>query len=396
MFSLSKAQQYLIDHSIDAWLLADTHGINTALQEILGCKEELGRVFVHIPATGEPTLLISKLAVPEVKHWPYQTLTYASWPERNQYLKTLIQKAKTIAMEYSPEGALASVAIVDAGTIELIRSFGPTIVSSADLIQASCHSWSPANLASHQKAADALTEIKNSSLKKVAEAHFAGQNITEYDLQQFILKEFERLGLTADGDLPIVAANQHSSEPHYTPSAKQHALINPGDWLLLDIWARLNAPGSVYADITWVASARPVLPPKQQEIFNLVIAARDAVVSKIQEAWQRTQPVQGWELDRAARDLIESQGYGAQFIHTTGHSLGPETVHSPGVSLNDLSAHDTRLILPNTGFTIEPGVYLPEFGMRSEIDVFVDPEKGPVITTDIQQEITIIGQNLLR
>jgi Xaa-Pro aminopeptidase len=250
--------------------------------------------------------------------------------------------------------------------------------------------WTPAQLASHKQVAAELDEIKGLAFAAIAEAVRSNTPLTEYDIQQLILQEFERRHIvTSDGE-PIVAVNENSRHPHYFPK-KESSPITKNCWILLDIWGKHAGEDTVFADITWVAYTGNAVSAKHQEIFAIVCQARDLVVEKLQAAWKANQQLEGWQLDRLARDHITERGYGEQFIHTTGHSLGTgESVHAPGVGLNDRSQHDTRPVLPGNGITIEPGIYLPEFGMRTEIDLFMDPQEGPIITTDVQREITLL------
>lgn len=247
--------------------------------------------------------------------------------------------------------------------------------------------WSKVALSSHLEACALLEHIKDKAFSYITENH---GSITEYDVQQLILQEFEKHDMeTSDGD-PIVGVNANSKDPHYTPTITENTIIADNDWVLIDIWAKLQGSENAYSDITWVGFTGPEVPAKHQEIFDIVITARNLVVQETQKAWQEKRTLEGWELDRVARDNIIKKGYGEAFIHTTGHSMGPgNSVHSPGVGLNDYSSHDTRPIIPNIGFSVEPGIYLPEFGMRSEIDVYMDPVKGPIVTTPQQDQIVI-------
>jgi Xaa-Pro aminopeptidase len=236
-----------------------------------------------------------------------------------------------------------------------------------------------------------LDAIRILAFQEITTALRSNAPLTEYDLQQHILQEFKHRSLIITNGEPIVAVNANSRLPHYFPTPDTASLITENSWILLDIWGKHTDPDSVYADITWVAFTGQEIPAKQQEIFDIVITARDRVITKLQQAWQNQLPAEGWELDRAVRDYITEKGYGDSFIHTTGHSLDAgESVHAKGVSLNDVSAHDTRAVLPGSAITIEPGIYVEDFGVRTEIDVYIDPKTGPIITTELQTTIPIL------
>jgi Xaa-Pro aminopeptidase len=242
-------------------------------------------------------------------------------------------------------------------------------------------------VALHRKACVEVDAVKDAAFSRIGEFLRAGEPVTEYEIQQFIREQFDRRDLYIDHG-PIVAVNAHSGDPHYEPTAGRHAPILEGDWILIDLWAKYRDPLAVYCDITWTGYAGSRVPMKHQEVFDIVTGARDAVVEAVQQAWREEVTIQGWQLDRAARDFITGRGYGEFFAHRTGHSMGVSpTAHALGVNLDDLETHDTRAILPGVGFSVEPGIYLPEFGVRSEIDMYVDPDEGPVVTTSIQREI---------
>jgi len=277
------------------------------------------------------------------------------------------------------------VSRVDAGTIELVRSLGPEVVSSADLMQYATHQWSPEQLADHRKTADKLGLIVNEAFAFAGE-HLA-EGINEFDVAEFIRDRFADQRI-ASPDGPIVAVNANASDPHYEPSADRHSAIKQGDWLLIDLWAKGLAEGSVYADITWVAFVGDSVPERQQEIFDIVIGARDAALHYLEDAYNQGTAVLGWQADQVAREYIGSRGYGEYFTHRLGHSIGFE-VHSEAVNLDGFETHDTRRIIPGICFSIEPGIYLPEFGVRSEIDVFMSAD-GPYASSPVQHEVVLI------
>ena len=288
-------------------------------------------------------------------------------------------------MEYSPMGVIPRVSRVDAGTVELVQSLGVEVVSSADLLQYATQRWSEAQLASHLRAADKLGRIVLQAFEYTAQ--YPGNARTEYEVAQYIRESFRGDGL-ASPDGPVVAVNEHGSDPHYAPRPEASSPITEGDWLLIDLWAKEVTEGSVYADITWVAYFGEQVPPRQQEVFQVVTGARDASLDFLQQQARAGQSVEGWEVDAVARTYINSAGYGDYFTHRLGHSLGHE-VHGEAVNLDGFETHDTRHIIPGIGFSIEPGIYLPEFGVRSEIGAYMS-EEGPYASSPVQREVVLI------
>jgi Xaa-Pro aminopeptidase len=388
VLDLSAAQTFLRARQIDAWLVGDFRNSNPVLWQLLGFQRpSTRRAFLLIPAQGPPRLLAHAIEQGVFAEAGVTLESYTGWQQLHAWLREALAGCRRIAMEYSPGGALPITSWVDGGTLDLVRSCGVEVVSSADLFQASLATWSPAALASHLDACQQVAQVKDAAFAQLAQCLQQNHPCTEYDLQQFMLADFARRGLETDHG-PIVAFDAHSGNPHYEPQAAGSSLAAKGDWVLLDLWAKHPDPQSVYGDITWVACAAPQPTPEQQRIFDMVKQARDLVVEHLQRAWTAGKPVQGWEADQVARDYLIQAGYGAQFLHRTGHSLGPgRAVHGLGANLDDLESHDTRQLLPGTGFSVEPGIYLPHFGVRLEINVFVDPEKGPQVTTPSQEEI---------
>jgi Xaa-Pro aminopeptidase len=314
-----------------------------------------------------------------------QVTVYSSRDSMLTALRKLISGVSKVAMEYSPENALPRVSRVDAGTVELVRSLGPEVVSSADLMQYATHQWTPEQLADHRVTADKLGQVVNEAFTYAGERLAAG--VTEFQVAEFIRERFAEEKI-ASPDGPIVAVNSNASDPHYEPSADRTSAIQQGDWLLIDLWAKGTADGSVYADITWVAYVGDTVPERQQEIFDIVIGARDAALHYLEDAHNQGNAVLGWQADQVARDFISSRGYGEYFTHRLGHSIGFE-VHSEAVNLDGFETHDTRRIIPGICFSIEPGIYLPEFGVRSEIDVFMSAD-GPYASSPVQHEVVLI------
>ena len=315
-----------------------------------------------------------------------RTIVYRNRDSMLESLRGLLSGVQQVAMEYSPQNELPRVSRVDAGTVELVRSLGVEVVSSADLMQTATHQWTPQQLKDHQSTADKLGRIVNEAFGYAGER--LSQGVTEYEVAGFIQKRFAEEGIESP-DGPIVAVNANASDPHYEPSEGNTNAIRPGDWLLIDLWTKGTAPGSVYADITWVAYAGDAVPDRHQEIFDIVTGARNAALRFLEDAHQQDTPVQGWQADQVAREFIASRGYGEFFTHRLGHSIGFE-VHSEAVNLDGFETHDTRHIIPGVCFSIEPGIYLPEFGVRSEIDVFMSA-KGPFATSPVQHEVVLMG-----
>jgi Xaa-Pro aminopeptidase len=303
-------------------------------------------------------------------------------------LKAMLQGMKRVAMEYSPGNNIPYISRVDAGTIESVRELGIDVVSSGDLVQRFEAVWSSEALASHRAASDALYRIKDRAFAMVRERLASGAALTEYEVQQAMLAWFDGEGLVAD-DAPNVSAQENAGNPHYHPSSEEHRAIRPNEMLLLDLWGKLETPGAVFADITWMGFTGPVVPDEYARAFAAARDGRDAAIDLVQSSVRDGRELRGYEVDRVCREVIERAGYGPQFIHRTGHSLG-ETVHGNGVHLDDYETHDDRRLIPGTGFTIEPGVYTDRFGVRTEINMFVD-ERAAHVSGPAQQEIVALA-----
>ena len=341
--------------------------------------------WLWVPAQGQPRLLVSYVDQGRFEHLGAQTELFVSRADMLRHLQAILRGAGPVAMEYSPNGALPRVSRVDAGVIEMVRGLGVEVVSSADLLQFATQRWSAAQLSSHQAAADRLCAIVRDAFEHVGASLDSG--VTEYDVAEYIRGRYALDGLESP-DGPIVAANAHASDPHYDPAEESSSRIRRGDWVLIDLWARLPGESTMFADITWTAYVGDEVPPKHQEVFDVVTGARDAAVAEMQDAFAQRRSLQGWQVDRVAREYVTQAGYGDYFSHRLGHSLGRE-VHGNAVNLDDWETHDTRPLLPGLAVTVEPGVYLPEFGVRSEIDVYFD-EDGPRVTTDVQRSVVLI------
>jgi Xaa-Pro dipeptidase len=392
MADFTAAQTYMRDQKIDGWLVYDFRGSNPVLPQLLpGKRWTTRRVLLFIPVAGEAVLLVHGIDQPQFRDVPVRPEVYLSWRDLVGWLANTTAGRGRIAMEYSPGGILPFVSMVDAGTVELVRALGVEVVSSANLIQVCVATWSAAARLAHEAASTAVGQIKDEAFALIRQRTAAGQAVNEYEVQQHILQGFAAAGLETS-EPPIVAVNAHSGDPHFEVSATAPAPIRRGDWVLIDLWARRPGDENIYSDITWVGCAAAQVSAKQQEVFNVVKAARDGALKRAVQAWQAHERVQGWQLDEAARQVIINAGYERYIRHRTGHSLSPgPLVHGLGVNIDNLETHDSRDLLPGLGFTIEPGIYLPEFGVRLEIDVFVDPQRGPTVTSVIQNEVVLLG-----
>ena len=387
--NLPAIQAALRERNIDAWLFYDHHHRDPIAYRVLGLPSSLmvtRRWFYLIPANGEPTKLVHKIEAGHLDKLPGSKRVYSGWQELFEQIKSFLADYKTIAMQYSPNNLVFTVSLVDAGTMELVRGLGKNVVSAADLIAQFEATWTDEQIQTHYAARDAVDSITAAAFAEIGRRVRNG-GITEHAMQQWLLEAFGRENLVTD-DPPVVAVNANSGNPHYEPHAESSAPIREGDFVLLDIWGKKNTPGAVYYDITWTGYVGKAPSDRQREIFQIVRDARDAGVKTVLDAIGAGQRIAGWQVDRATRDHIQKAGYGDYFIHRTGHSIGTD-VHSNGANMDDLEIHDERQILPNSCFSIEPGIYLPEFGVRSEVNILVRPKRAEV-TGKIQREIVII------
>ncbi len=371
---------------LDGWLFYDFRGRDPIAQGILDLPEGMRtrRWFYFVPAKGTPKKLVHKIEAQSLAALPGETLYYAGQEELRRNVGKMLGRAKNVAMQYSPKNAIPYVAMVDAGTIELVRGSGVKVMSSADLVQKYEACWSDEQLASHRSAGTAIDRIVRGAFQHAAKNVREKKTITEYDLKVWILSEFAAAGIwTEEG--PDIAVNSNASDPHYGPTADCSAPIREGDLLLLDVWGKKKTPGSVYYDITWVGYLGAKVPEKYAKVFGIVREARDRAVDLILKNIAAGKPLQGWQVDKAARTVIEKAGYGKYFFHRTGHSIG-EKVHGNGANMDGLETHDVRHLIPRTCNSIEPGIYLPDFGIRSEVNVYID-EREAQVTGAVQREI---------
>jgi Xaa-Pro aminopeptidase len=378
-------QEAIQQAGMDGWLFADFRGSDPLAYRVLKLSDAgmlSRRWYYYLPAAGEPRKLVHRIESHSLDPLPGHALQYASWPELQAQLKSVLAESRRVAMQYSPQNAIPYVSRVDAGTVELVRSFGVEVVTSADLVQRFEAVWTPKQWESHQYAAQALRLIIDEAFGYIRHTVTARGEVSEYTVQQFILERFEHHGMRADKP-PIVAANAHSADPHFQPTPTS-GTIGHGDFVLLDIWSKRREPHSVYADITWTGYVGDTVPEAQRQIFRVVQHGRDAAIEFVQDAVHAGRAICGWEVDEVARDAIRRAGYGDYFIHRTGHSIGEE-VHGNGANIDNYESRDERHLLPHTCFSIEPGIYLPgQFGVRSEVDMYISDQAAFVTGQPIQ------------
>jgi Xaa-Pro aminopeptidase len=385
---IGAVQAALRADGLDGWLLYDFHGSNPVATRLAGLagsgKMTTRRWYYMIPANGAPRGLVHAIERHNLDGVPGEKHVYAGRVALEQGIASLVGGATRVAMEYSPEGAIPYLARVDAGTIEFIRKQGVDVVSSGDLVQRFDACWTEAEIDSHRRASEKLYRVKDRAFDAVADRVRRGVPTTEYDIQQLMAGWFKEEGLVAD-DMPVVAVDAHAGDPHYLPGPAGSSPIGRDQLVLLDLWAKLDERGAVYADITWVGYTGATVPEPQARAFATIAAARDAAIAVVEQAAAAGDDLRGWQVDRAARTVIEQAGYGARILHRTGHSLGEE-VHGNGVHMDDYETHDDRRLLPGTGFTIEPGLYFDTFGVRTEINM-VYGRGGATVTGPIQAAI---------
>lgn len=386
---LNAIQSALRERGFDAWLFYDHHYRDPIGYRVLGLPDNMmvtRRWFYLVPANGEPVKLNHRIEAGHLDPLPGKRLVYSSWQELQQNLQQMLAPCNRIAMQYSPNNLIPYVGLVDAGTVELVRSFGKEIVSSGDLVSRFEAAWTDEQIASHFAAGEKVDRIMAECFQEIGRRVRNG-GADEYLMQQWILEAFNREGLVRE-DAPIVGVNANSGNPHYEPNAAASQPIREGDFVLLDIWAKLNKPGAVFYDITWCGFVGKAPSDRHRQIFEIVRDARDVGVRTVQDAAKAGRRIAGWEVDQATREFIASKGYGQYFVHRTGHSIGT-TVHGNGANMDNLETKDEREIIPNTCFSIEPGIYLPEFGVRCEVNVLMRKAAAEV-TGKIQRELVLI------
>jgi Xaa-Pro dipeptidase len=386
---IGEIQSALAESELDGWLFAVFQGNDPVSLELLGLASKgmvTRRCYYLVPAAGTPRKLVHDLEPAMLDHLPGERAGYRTWQEHRRELEHLLRDCKRLAAQYSPNNELPNVSRLDAGTAELLTSFGVKLHSAADLVQQFAAVWSPDQLESHRRANTRLHEIVKASFDFTAERLRSGTAIDELDIQKFILDAFERDGLHTFAP-PIVGVNAHAADPHYEPVAGAVFPVRRGDFLLVDLWAKEKASAdSIYGDITWCAVCGAAPTDKQQEVWTVVRDARDAGVDLVLSRWPST-GIRGYEVDDATRKVIVDAGYGDYFIHRTGHSIGIQD-HGQGANMDNLETHDTRRLLAMTGFSIEPGIYLPgDFGVRSEVNIALTAGSAEVTGGEPQREL---------
>jgi len=386
---IGAVQAALKADGLDGWLLYDFRGLNPIAAGVTAVGQQGGhlatrRWYYLIPATGEPRGLVHAIEKNSLAHLPGSTKRYAGRDQLEAGLRTLLTGIGRVAMEYSPGCAIPYVSRVDAGTVELVRQSGADVVSSGDLIQRFSAVWDADAITTHHQASEKLYRVKDRAFEAVARRLRDGVATTEYDIQQLMAGWFRDEGLTSDAD-PNVSAAENSGNPHYLPTAAAHRAIGREELVLLDLWGKLDRPGAVFADITWIGYAGLRVPERIAKAFAAVRGARDAGVRLVQDAARAGRELRGFEVDRAASAVLREAGYADNILHRTGHSLG-EDVHGNGVNMDDYETHDDRRLLAGTGFTIEPGVYFDDFGVRTEINMIV-ASRDAAVTGPLQTEI---------
>jgi Xaa-Pro dipeptidase len=386
---LPAIQAALRERNIDAWLFYDHHHRDPIAYRVLGLpagQMVTRRWFYLIPASGEPVKLMHKIEPGHLDSLPGSKRQYSGWQELFDQVKALLANHRDIAMQYSPNNLVFTISMVDGGTIDLIRGLGKNVVSSCDLVAQFESTLTEEQIKSHFAARDAIDTITAAAFQEIGRRVRHG-GTHEYEIQQWFMEAFRRENLVTD-DLPLVAVNANSGDPHYALHPETSKPIREGDFVLLDVWGKKNTPGAVYYDITWTGFVGPSPSSRMREIFQTVRDARDLGVKTVLEAVSAGKAIAGWEVDHAVRDSINAAGFGQHFIHRTGHSIATE-VHANGANMDDLEIHDERQLLANSCFSIEPGIYLPEFGVRSEVNMLVRP-KAAEVTGRIQSELVII------
>jgi len=393
MEKLRRIQEELSKANIDGWLFFDFHNRDPIAYRILGLefgKFTSRRWFYLVPKAGTPVKLVSAVEAGKLDSLPGEKKVYRSWRELAEHLAAMLDGFSTVAMQYSPRADVPYVSIVDAGTVELVRGTGVEVVSSAALVQTFEAVLTPEQLETHRAAGEKVQRIKDEAFELVRQRVRAGAVLTPYDVQQFIVRRFGEEGLTCSGEYPIVGTNEQPADPHFEPTPENARPIKEGDTLLVDLWAKLDRPGAVFYDITWCAYVGQHPPAQYAEIFQVVVRARDAALALVRERFAQGQPLAGYEVDDAARRVVEEAGYGPYFVHRTGHNIGVE-VHGNGANLDNLETRDDRPLVPGLCFSIEPGIYLPgSMAVRTEINVAIGHDGVPRVFGPIQEELVLL------
>ncbi|MHB8526890.1 MAG: M24 family metallopeptidase [Candidatus Acidiferrales bacterium] len=387
MPDLKAIQTELRAQKLDGWLFYDHHHRDPIAARVLGLESNgmaTRRWFYFLPARGAPGKLVHRIEAKQLDALPGRKSEYSGWEELHKGLGKLLRGSKAIAMQYSPQNNIPYIGLVDAGTIELVRKLGAKVVSSADLVQKFEAAWTPAQFESHKQAGEIVDRVTQEAFARAGSFVRENKSLSEFELQQWMAAQFRAHSVVAD-NAPNVSVGPHAGDPHYEPQASGSSPIRKGDLMLLDVWGKLARPGSVFYDITWMGYLGESVPAKFAKIFHIVRHARDAAIEFVKQSVSSGRTIYGWEVDRAARDVIRKSGYGKHFTHRTGHSIGQD-VHGNGANMDGLETRDDRRIVPHTCFSIEPGIYLPDFGVRTEVNVYISDGEASV-TGPMQEEI---------
>ena len=392
MFPLQQVQAALKEFGFDAWLMYDFRGSNLLAQRVLQIPDHAvgsRRCLYCIPAEGDPMKLVHRIESGALDHLPGEKHVYLKWQEFEAGVARLLDGQRQVAMEYSERNTNPYISRVDAGTVELVRSLGVEVASSGDLIQLFEATWDEEQWELHQQAQQQTNAAFGRAWKLIADAIRERGEISELEVQSLIMEHFHEHGMETYHP-PIVGVGPHSGDPHYETGTGDNAVIRNGDFVLIDLWAKISHPRGVYSDLTRTGFVGTEVPETFDRIFQIVANARDAAIHLVRDAFANGRLLQGWEIDDACRAVIDEAGYGEAFVHRTGHSIGQET-HGNGANIDNLETHETRLILPRTCFSIEPGIYLEEFGVRSEVNVYIAAD-GTVHVTggELQREVVPI------
>lgn len=385
-----RIQEALRESRLDGWLFFDHHRRDPLAYRILGIPDDVGasrRWYYFVPAKGEPRKLVHRIESGALDSLPGKKQVYSSWADQQNKLGDLLTGCSRIAMQYSPNCAIPYVSLVDGGTLELVRASGVELVTSADLIQQFEARWTEEQLNLHLEAGKLVDRVRREAFEFIGGRLRANEHVSEYDVKQFVLDRFRNFGLFADHG-PIVGVNANASDPHYEPSRERSAPIRPGDLVLLDLFAKLTQPNAVYYDITWTGFCGQTIPDKIQNVFETVRDARKSASTFVIRKASAREAFAGYEVDDVARNYIRERGFGEYFFHRTGHSIGTD-VHGTGANMDNLESHDDRRVIAGTCFSIEPGIYLPEFGIRSEVNMYVGDDFARVTGEEQQQLVRI-------
>lgn len=388
--TLDKLQHAIRTAGLDGWLFFDHHRRDPIAYRILDLSDELQptrRWYCLIPSEGAPRKLVHRIESHVLDAVPGDTHVYSSWEEQRSKVAAILQNCSRVAMQYSPECAIPYISLVDAGTIEIVRGHVKEIVSSADLVQDFEARWTDEQLETHLEAGKRVDAIRREAFDLIGERIRSGEPVTDFEVQQFILLKFAQSGLTTSHG-PIVAVNENASDPHYEPNPETARRIAPGDLVLIDLWAKMTQPHGVFYDVTWTGYCGDLVPAAIQSVFQIVRDARKSASQFVIDQIGAGKRIMGFQVDDVARSFIEERGYGDFFFHRTGHSIGTD-VHGTGANMDNLESHDVRPIVAHTCFSIEPGIYLPEFGIRSEVNVYVASGSARVTGEEQEQLIRI-------